>query len=86
MGMFLVLLLCAVCAYAIPRRNSRFGAFNSRLGANKFPFGQLRELTNNALIFFIVFGDQLALSAKKRKNSRFYGNYREPGFCAKPAQ
>jgi hypothetical protein len=28
---------------AINSRNSRFGGFNSRLGSQKFPFGQRRE-------------------------------------------
>src|SRR5262249_1689314 len=59
------------------RPNSRFGRFNSRLGAHEFPFGRLRELASKALIWLPVFGTGTAHFGKKTKNSRFCGNNRE---------
>jgi hypothetical protein len=57
--------------------NSRFGAFNSRLGPNKFPFGRQRELAGKRLIRLAVFGAETALFASNEKNSRLHGKNRE---------
>jgi hypothetical protein len=61
MGLFLVLFWCAAVARAVLRYHSRFGALNSRLGANKFPFSRLRELPGKGLIYLAVFGAKVAL-------------------------
>ena len=51
--------------------NSRFGAFNSRLGPKKFPFDLLREFAGKPLNFPAIFGAGAALFGNNRKNSRF---------------
>jgi hypothetical protein len=53
--------------------DSRLGGFNSRLGANKFPFCPLRELAGKDLIYLAVSGAETALMANNRENSRFEG-------------
>jgi hypothetical protein len=81
MGLFLLLLCCAAAALGVRRRNSRnsrFGVFNSRLGAKKFPFSRPRELVGKRLISLAVFGTQSALLDENTKKSRFYGNKPEP--------
>jgi len=83
MGLFLVLLLCAAIAHRLYRRNSRFGAFNSRLEANKFPFGAPRELTPKGLFYFSFLDAETVHFANDRENSRFYGNKRE---CRRAAE
>jgi hypothetical protein len=40
--------------------HSRFGALNSRLGANKFPFSRLREFPGKGLICLALFGAKTA--------------------------
>jgi hypothetical protein len=74
MGFGVVLFCCAAVAAEILRSHSRFGAFISRLGANKFPFGRLRELAGNDLIYLTVCGAEMALFGNNRKNSRLDGN------------
>jgi hypothetical protein len=74
MGLFLVLFWWAAIVRAVLRCNSRFGAFNSRLGANKFPFNRRRELAGNGLIYFPFRGAKTVLFARIEKISRFYGN------------
>jgi hypothetical protein len=59
------------------RYNSRFSVFNSRLGANKFPFNLLRQLASKRLIYLVVFGLKTALFGHDRENSRFNGKNRE---------
>jgi hypothetical protein len=76
MGLFLVF-WCATIARAILRDNSRFGAINSRLRGNKFPFGRRRELVGNGLIYFILFGAETVLFANVRENSRYDGKNQE---------
>jgi hypothetical protein len=78
MGLFVVLFWCAAVTRAVLRhnsRNSRFGVFNSRLGANKFPFRRQRELPSKGLIGFAILGAKTALFENNRENSRFDGNY-----------
>src|SRR5262249_30730735 len=77
MGLFLVLFWCTSIACAVLPQNSRFGALNSRLGANKFPFNGRRELTGKRLIHLILFGAETVLFSQDRENSRFHGNNRE---------
>ncbi len=77
MGFFVVLFWCAAVARGVLRHHSRFGVFNSRLGADKFPFGRLRELVGKGLICLVVFGAETALMENNRKNSRVHGNNRE---------
>ena len=77
MSLFLVLLWCTLDARDVLRQNSRFGGFNSRLGANKFPFGRVRELPAKDLICLRVSGAKTALFGHDRENSRFHGNNRE---------
>ena len=55
MGLFLLLVWCAAVARGVLRDNSRFGIFNSRLAANKFPFSQQRELPGKGLIGIAIF-------------------------------
>jgi hypothetical protein len=55
MGLFLVVFWCASITCAILRFNSRFGVFNSRLGALEFPFSRQREFAGKRLIFRVVF-------------------------------
>ena len=79
MCLVLVLSLCSAvvkwCGVASHfSRNSRLGEFNSRLGPNKFPFGRLRELAGNDLIYLTVCGAEMALFGNNRKNSRLDGN------------
>src|SRR5215469_15170154 len=57
--------------------NSRFGAFNSRLGPNKFPFSPLRGFAGKGLIWLAVFVTKPALIANNRKNSQLHGKNRE---------
>src|SRR5262245_7264345 len=68
---------CAAAARAVLGSSSRFGAFNSRLAPNKFPFSRLRELVGNGLIWLAVFDARTTLFGLNRKNSRFHGNNRE---------
>jgi hypothetical protein len=49
LDLFLVLFWCAGIVGAV-FPDSRLGGFNSRLGANKFPFCPLRELAGKDLI------------------------------------
>jgi hypothetical protein len=77
MGLSLVLVWCAALARGVLRYNSRFGVFNSRLGANEFPFKRQREFTSNGLISLAFFGAETALCGQNRKNSRFHGNKRQ---------
>ena len=80
MCLFLGLFWCAAVTRAVllhNSRNSRFGIFNSRLGANKFPYGRQRELAGKRPIYFAVFCAKTALFEHNRKNSRFDGNSRE---------
>jgi hypothetical protein len=49
------------------RYNSRFGVFNSRLGANKFPYGRQRELAGKRPIYFAVFCAKTALCCTDRQ-------------------
>jgi hypothetical protein len=74
MGLLLVLFCCTAVARAVLYDNSRFGAFNSRLGGRKFPFSRQRELVDKGLIYFTLLGTETALFAYDRENSRFYGN------------
>jgi hypothetical protein len=67
MGLFLVLFWCSAVARDAPRYNSRFGAFNSRLGPNKFPFSLLRELSGKGLICLAVFAAKTAVIGKIEK-------------------
>src|SRR6516162_5413726 len=55
MGLFTVLFWCVAAASAILRHDSRFGVFNSRLGANKFPFSRQREFARKSLSSLVVF-------------------------------
>jgi hypothetical protein len=77
MGLLSLLLWRAAIACAVLRDNSRFGAFNSRLRGNEFPFSRRRELPGKGLICFTLVGAETALFAADRENSRFYGNNRE---------
>src|SRR5262249_21948653 len=77
MGFFLVLFWCASVAGTVLPYDSRFGVSSSRLDANKFPFGRLRELGSKGLICFAIFGAKTALFENIRENSRFHGNNRE---------
>jgi hypothetical protein len=72
-----MLLYCAVIARIVLRNNSRFGASNSRLRENKFPFSRRRELARKRLSWLVVFGVETVLSANNRENSLFHGNNRE---------
>jgi len=54
MALFLVLFWCAAIAHDVSRCNSRFGAFNSRLGANKLPLSGPRELARKRLVWLRV--------------------------------
>ena len=56
---------------------SRFGAFNSRLGPNKFPFSPLREFASKALNCLLVFVAKRYLHGANRQNSRLNGKNRE---------
>ena len=58
---------------------SRFGAFNSRLGPNKFLFSRLREFASKALNCLLVFVEKRHLHGANRRNSLFNGKNRE--FC-----
>src|SRR5215467_12708805 len=49
---------------------------NSRLGANKFPFGGRRELAHKALSNIVIFCAGTVLFEQSRKNSRRHGNNR----------
>ncbi len=77
MGLFLVLFWCAAVARGVLRCNSRFGVFNSRLVANKFPFSQRRELVGKRLIWLAAFSAETALFWQEGDNSWFHGNNRE---------
>src|SRR5882762_10716910 len=77
MGLFLVLFWCAAVARAVLRYDSRFGGFNSRLSADKFPFSRPRELAGKSLIYLADSGSDTALIENNRENSRFHGNNRE---------
>src|SRR5689334_11735037 len=55
MGLFVVLFWCVADPSAVFQHNSRFGVFNSRLGANKFPFSWQREFARKALSRLVVF-------------------------------
>jgi hypothetical protein len=57
--------------------NYQFGAFNSRLGADKFPSSQQREPAGKRLISFVVFGCRSHSSRGQQKSSRFEGKNRE---------
>ena len=81
---FMVLLYCIAVARAALCANSRFGAFNSRLGAKKFPFSRPRELARKGLICLAIFCTETALFGWNRKNSRFYGNKRDAGGSSPP--
>jgi hypothetical protein len=70
----MVLFWYTAFARAVFHDNSRFGALNSRLGGNKFPFGRRRELADNGLICFTLLVAETAFLAGDRENSRFYGN------------
>src|SRR5215469_2941524 len=72
---FLIFISGLVVVKNILAINSR----SSRLGRQKFQFGQLRELAGNCLIRFAVFCAKAALIVKKRKNSRLHGKNRELG-------
>jgi hypothetical protein len=58
-------------------RNSRFGAFYSRLGAANSRFGSQREFAGNGLIYLTVFFGEVTENWGKSKNSRLNGKYRE---------
>src|SRR5215471_2660057 len=77
MGLFLALFWCASVARTVHRHNSRFGVFNSRLGANKFPFSGQREFEAKRLIRPGFSVAKTALFERNRKNSRFHENNRE---------
>jgi hypothetical protein len=77
MGLFRVLFLCAAIPRTLLHYNSRFDLFNSRLGANKFPFSWLRELAGKRLTYFDFRSAETVLFAEDRENSRFHGNNRE---------
>jgi len=79
MGLLQGLLGRAAVARNARRRNSRFGGFNSRLAANKFPASGRRELSSKDLNCLAIFGARTALFGNNRQNSRFHGNNRE--FC-----
>src|SRR5262249_29801574 len=72
--LFVFLLWCMTRTLDVLNHNSRFGVFNSRLGANKFPFSRQRELAGKSLIWLAVSRAKTALFGQNRKNSRFYGN------------
>jgi DNA-binding beta-propeller fold protein YncE len=78
MGLFVVVFWCAAVARSVLRCYSRFGVFNSRLGANKFPFSGQRELAGKSLISFAIFGAETALFGHNQKEfpvfSRWHGN------------
>jgi hypothetical protein len=77
---FLVHFWCWAVLHAVlaaGSRNSRFGRFNSRLGANKFPFMLRRELPSNPLIWHANLGPWSGVNRENRKNSRLHGNNRE---------
>src|SRR5262245_31932246 len=74
MGVLLMLWWCAAAALGA---NSRFGAFNSRLRGDKFPFGLLREFAGKGLIYPTVFVAIPGFGCVNRKNSRYHGNNRE---------
>src|SRR5215831_817129 len=78
MGLVLVFFWRSVTAWIY----SRLGAFNSRLGVQKFPFKALRDFACNYLIRLAVFGAKTALPRQNRKNSRFHGKNREFGATA----
>src|SRR5215471_8729693 len=71
-------------SFASNSRNSRFAAFNSRLGVNKFPFSRQREFAGKRLIYLAVVDIKTALSGSNRKNSRFHGKNRETSPGAAP--
>src|SRR6266567_6313996 len=73
MGFFLVLSWCL----AVVGFNSRFGAFNSRLGGREFPFRRSREFARKGLIWLSVCPAEWRLRVANRKSSRFNGNNRE---------
>ena len=74
MGLFLGLFWCAAVAGSVLGHHSRFGQFNSRLGANKFPFSRQRELAGKALIWLVIFG----------RKAHFRGTIEKvPGFTGK---
>src|SRR5262249_5185998 len=62
---------------AILRFSSRFGGFNSRFGAKKFPFSRQREFAGSGLIWLVVFSSKTRLFGHNRKNTLFHGNNRE---------
>jgi hypothetical protein len=84
MRLFVVLFWCAAVARAALQHNSRFGVFNSRLGAHEFPFSRQRELARKALIRLAISGAETALFEKNRQNSRFHGNFGHYGNLPEP--
>jgi hypothetical protein len=67
MGLFLVLFLCSSFVKDMLREDSRFGAFNSHLCPNKFPFSLRRELAGKGLIRLAVFAAKTAVIGKIEK-------------------
>jgi hypothetical protein len=55
----------------------QFGVFNSRLGADKFPSRQRRELAGKRLIPFVVLDAETTVLEDNKKSSRFDGKNRE---------
>jgi hypothetical protein len=81
MGLFVILFWCPAATHAVLRFSSRFGVFNSRLGAKIFPFSLQREFARKRLIDNDLFGTEQHFSGTIAKNpgcTGITGNFLSP--------